>query len=246
MRIIGEGKVVVFLHGFLLDSTNWIDFHLDPTQFQSVFIDLPGHGENKEVFLEEETIGAYAKWVHEQLTKANILEYDLIGHSMGGYIGLELIELNSKMGKLILFHSNHWEDSEERKKNRDRIGQVVRKNSSIFLNESIPLLFHEPDKHENSIKEIVERAKQMSPSQIVHAAQSMKNRVDLASRVKQYAHKCYFIQGENDKLIDAKEAKATWAGDKNKFIEIKNCGHMSHIEQRTQSAECILKIVVDD
>ena len=56
MRIIGEGKAVVFLHGFLLDSTNWIDFHLDPTKFQSVFIDLPGHGENKEIFLKEEKL----------------------------------------------------------------------------------------------------------------------------------------------------------------------------------------------
>jgi len=246
MRVIGKGKVVVFLHGFLLDSDSWIDFHLNPTQFQSVFIDLPGHGENKEVFLEEESIVAYAKWVHEKLTQADIVEYDLIGHSMGGYIGLELIELNPKIGKLILFHSNHWEDTEERKKNRDRIGQVVRKNSSIFLNESIPLLFHEPQKYKAHIQDIIARAKQMSPSQIVHAAQSMKNRADLASRVKAYSDKCYFIQGENDNLIDAKEAKLTWAGDKTKFIEIKNCGHMSHIEQRTQSADMVLRILMGD
>ena len=240
---MGKGKPVIFLHGFLLDTEGWYGFQLDQCQFQSIYLDLPGHGINKQVALAQQTIRAYAEWVHSVLSQLKIENYSLVGHSMGGYIGLELLKLNPKLEKLILFHSNHWADSEERKKNRDRVGKVVEKNARIFLSESIPFLFHEPEKYAKEVAEIIDRAAQMSPKQIIHAAQSMKNRPDMASVVQDFRDKCYFIQGEFDQVIDANEARKTWAGLSTHFYTIKQCGHMSHIEQPMMSTSLIQEIL---
>lgn len=235
----GQGRVVVFLHGFLLDSKGWEFFRPDETRYQSVFIDLPGHGDSKSFLPDSYGMECYAQAVSDFLVKQGIHTYDLVGHSMGGYIGLRLMQLETPPERLILFHSNHWADGEERRKNRDRVGEVVRTNKSLFLRESIPLLFDQAELHTTQIKSIVERAMTMSPEAIIHSAQSMKIRPDSADVVSKFAERCWLIQGERDKLIPLNESLEAWAGLPNQFIRIPNCGHMGHLEQ---PEECMLQI----
>nr|AMP48268.1 alpha/beta hydrolase family [uncultured bacterium] len=124
----GQGRPVVFLHGFLLDSQGWSFFRPDEKQFQSIFIDLPGHGKSADELPDEIGLNFFAEAVCEVLRSLHVRTYDLVGHSMGGYIGLQLMQSDCPPEKLILFHSNHWADSEERRANRDRVGPVVRQN----------------------------------------------------------------------------------------------------------------------
>jgi pimeloyl-ACP methyl ester carboxylesterase len=236
----GSGRPVVFLHGFLLDSSIWKNINLPNDRFESVFIDLPGHGLSKSCIPNEFSIQEYAMQIDEVLKDLNILEYELIGHSMGGYIGLELLELNPLITKFTLLHSNTWEDSLERKKNRDRVGAVVQKNCRLFLQESIPLLFHKPKEHKDTIQNSIERALQMSPESIIHSAQSMKNRTDKSAVIEKYKEKCHFIQGEFDQLIPLDEAILSWKGKGENFKIIKEAGHMSMFEQVDVLREILL------
>jgi hypothetical protein len=46
-RIIGNGYPIVFLHGFLEDSSMWEHLNLPlKSAYKFVFIDLPGHGKS--------------------------------------------------------------------------------------------------------------------------------------------------------------------------------------------------------
>jgi pimeloyl-ACP methyl ester carboxylesterase len=227
----GQGKPVVFLHGFLLDSQGWSFFRPDEAQFQSIFIDLPGHGRSSEFLPGSFGLNGYAEAVIEVLKFLNIQSYDLVGHSMGGYIGLQLLQSEFPPDKLILFHSNHWADSEERRLNRDRVGPVVQQNQRLFLRESIPLLFHQAERHAESIEQIVERATKMTPEAIIHAAQSMKIRPDLADVVANNSSRCWLIQGANDKLIPEEESLHAWSGMPQHVVVVEQCGHMGHLEQ---------------
>lgn len=239
-----SNKPIVFLHGFLLDSSGWEVINTSVFSRPLIFLDLPGHGKNKEIIPEKEQISAYADWLENEIKQREITHFDLVGHSMGGYIGLEMLQRTSSgMDKLVLFHSNYWEDSDERKKNRDRIGAVVRKNVRIFLNESIPLLFHIPEKYPSIISDIINRAAAMHPDAIVHSAQSMKNRTNHRALVAKHKDRVYSIQGEFDNLISSKESEEDWPGHYEHFSIQKNCGHMSHIEQPDASAETLLKML---
>jgi pimeloyl-ACP methyl ester carboxylesterase len=228
-----NSTTLVFLHGYLLSSTQWQKLALKRAPWRSVLLDLPYHGENKAALLSQKSMRAYAEFVQAELRKLGVERYHLVGHSMGGYIGLELLESDPNLDKLILLHSNIWEDSEERKRNRERVAAVVKRNKSLFLRESLPLLFKAKHKHQSVILDLIREANAMSAEGIIHGALSMRDRPDKYALVKKNAKRCYFIQGSHDALISLHEAQEVWkkyASDEHFFV-IPDCGHMSHFER---------------
>lgn len=113
----GEGKTLVFLHGFLESSTMWSYLDLNELPAQRIFIDLPGHGKSELTDTSEwPSIDFMTDEVMNVLTKLRIESYNVIGHSMGGYIGLLLKEKDNRCEKVILMNSNFWADSEKKEK----------------------------------------------------------------------------------------------------------------------------------
>ena len=238
-------KTVVFLHGYLLSSEIWFRMGLHLAPWRSVLLDLPYHGNHKNVDLESQNLNAYAEFVKNELLQAKIEKYILVGHSMGGYLGTLLLEMDENLEKLILLHSNIWEDSPERKKNRERVVQVVKRNKSAFLREAIPLLFKNKKKYQTQIDELIERASVIRPEGIIHGALSMRDRKESHEIVRKFKACCFFIQGSHDALIPHEEAKLVWdqAALSNNFFLIPNCGHMSLIERPRLLKKLLLKIV---
>lgn len=224
---------IVFLHGYLLSNELWNEMSLKRAPWRTVLLELPYHELNTNIELEERNLAAYAKFVKATLLSAGIERYSLVGHSMGGYIGLLLLEMDQNLDKLILLHSNIWEDSPERKKNRDRVAKVVQRSKIAFLKEAIPLLFRDKEKHQNQINQIVKRASQMRAEGIIHGALSMRDRKKADLIVEENKERCFFIQGSHDALIPRNEAKLVWGlvASSTNFFLIQNCGHMSPIER---------------
>ena len=89
----GTGSPIVFLHGFLGNSEIWDSFvsHFKK-KHMVVAIDLPGHGETTDL-TEEISMTYAAKLVKQVLETENINAIHLIGHSMGGYVGLAFAKM---------------------------------------------------------------------------------------------------------------------------------------------------------
>ncbi len=86
----GSGNPLILLHGFMESSRIWEPFL--PTlceHRQVVCIDLPGHGESG-CFNEIHSMEDMAKAVKEVLWHLEIEKAAVAGHSMGGYVSLEL------------------------------------------------------------------------------------------------------------------------------------------------------------
>jgi len=226
-------KTVVFLHGYLLSSEQWSKLALHRAPWRSVLIDLPYHGRHKAEELKERSLEAYADFVLGEMNNTGIENYALVGHSMGGYIGLIMLQKDPKLKQLILMHSNIWEDSPERKSNRDRVAEVVRRNKSLFLKEALPLLFKDKIRHQAQIDGLVKTASEMPTAGIIHGAISMRDRKEANEIVRNNKKRCFFIQGSHDKLVSRQEAKLVWnqVAKPNHYFEISNCGHMSFIER---------------
>ena len=113
-KIIGSGKPsCVLIHGFLESSEMWDALSLDLLGISFICIDLPGHGgssfngfTNVEKGMEE-----LAFAVIEVLESLNIHDFNIVGHSLGGYVALEVKRIRNNCKKLVLLNSNYSEDS---------------------------------------------------------------------------------------------------------------------------------------
>ncbi|WP_271952030.1 alpha/beta fold hydrolase [Ruegeria faecimaris] len=94
---------VVFVHGFLGGSRQWLGQVEALAGFNVVALDLPGFGENAH--LEAPTsIAGFAEWALCELTGRGIERFILIGHSMGGMIVQEMVtRAPERIDRLVLY-----------------------------------------------------------------------------------------------------------------------------------------------
>ena len=221
----GEGPVWVFLHGFLESSTMWDYLPLDALPIQQIRIDLPGHGQSSEL-LETPSILLMTKEVLRVLDHLSVADFSVMGHSMGAYVGLELLQFKG-FEHLILLNSNCWSDSDQKKHDRLRVAQIVQNAKDIFIREAIPHLFRNPSANSEQITRLINEAKHLSPQAIAQSALAMRERTDFTDFVNAHPEKFTIIHGIHDRLVTVSELqqKVTSAP-----LHLLDCGHMAHIE----------------
>lgn len=228
--IKGEGKTLVFLHGFLETSTMWYFLPLSELGAKTIFIDLPGHGKSGlEDHATEPSIDFMADEVATILTKENVSSYSIVGHSMGGYVALRLKEMHAHCEKVVLLNSNFWDDNEQKKKDRLRVADIAFKAKQIFINEAIPNLFGNTAPFETIISALKNEASQMLPEAIAYAALAMRVRKDYTKMVHENPTDYFVIHGNLDRLVDVETMQNKFPFATNRFF-IENAGHMAHIE----------------
>lgn len=228
----GEGKPVVFLHGFLESLEMWDVLEPDHFPFQSILIDLPGHGEVRYL-PEDDSIRAMAAAVFELLEELELTDYSVVGHSMGGYVALQMAQINSDIEKVVLLNSNFWQDSETRKKDRNRILQIVEKNKNRYLKEAIPSLYVKPEEHKEFIEMTCEIASNMTMEAIQYATKAIRDREDNEVIADLLGPGLLFIQGELDLSVPLKDMLHKTAQKKYRIAILEGVGHMSHVEATT-------------
>jgi len=227
-KIEGQGAPVVLLHGFLENHSMWkgITPVLIKMGCQVVSIDLPCHG-NSRFFGEECSMIYMAKGVAAIFNQENIQNPHLFGHSMGGYVGLELLKMRPI--QLTLVHSNFWEDTPTKKKDRNRVIEIVENNKNRFVREAIPNLFapENRDKNQSQITTLIEQACQIPAYEIQASTAGMRDRNDNSMLLE--TNPIAIIHGENDPIIPTEKLVAALneVSNPSPYFLIKDCGHMS-------------------
>jgi len=233
-RIVGNGYPVVFLHGFLESNAMWEDILPSLKEIQAICIELPGHGKSP-LLNEKLSLPLISETVKYTLQSISVTRFSIIGHSLGGYVALHLIEDTSlSIEQVILFHSHPWADAESKKMDRNRVAEIVKHNKMLFLKEAIPYLYSNPERYESKINRLIEDAYKMSPESIIQTLHAMRDREDKTSVLKDFREKIYIIQGEFDQLIDARLMEEVAQKNRNNFHLIKNIGHMGHHEAKEE------------
>jgi len=227
----GEGQPIVYLHGFLESSTMWsfLDFH--EFNAKNIFIDLPGHGQSDLTdFSEEPSLDFMANEVTKILNLLQIETYSVIGHSMGGYVGLLLKKNDSRCKKVVLLNSNFWNDTEQKKKDRVRVAEIALKAKKIFIQEAIPNLFGKPENFPNEINQLKNEAMEMLPESIAYSSLAMRERNDFTDTINSNPSDYFIINGALDRLVDFDFLKSKLTNYSNLYV-LDNAGHMAHIEE---------------
>ncbi len=239
-KLGSSNKVLVCLHGFLENKTMWHFLMELSENYKLLLIDLPGHGLSSDP--EEEcspTITYHAKKVIDVIQKEKIKSFSIIGHSMGAYVGLEVMrQCKDSCEKLIFLNSNCWSDNEQKKRDRFRLARIIDSVKTLFLQEAIPALFGSPEDYTKEIDALKESATKISSHSIAFSSICMANRSDHSIFVQENPGKFVFIHGKMDRFIELSTLKQRIG--KATLYTLENSGHMSHIED-TQN---ILRIIV--
>jgi len=199
----GAGFPIVWLHGFGGDSSVWKDFIAPFNQYQHILIDLPGLGQS-DVMLGS-SVEKFAEVVFTILKKLDITSCYLVGHSMGGYVGLAFAKKYPVIIKgLVLFHSQPFADTDEKKSNRLKsIGFVKRNGTLPYVKQLKPILFSEKYKKENPtiIQQLIERASNYPSDGIMQCLLLMHDRPDNTAVLIKCEFPVCFIVGTEDKAI---------------------------------------------
>jgi pimeloyl-ACP methyl ester carboxylesterase len=239
--IEGAGPNLILIHGFLESNAMWEPLNLGE-HYTCIKIELPGHGISK-VKNFEASIPFMASCINTTLKSLGLKQFDMIGHSLGGYVLLEYAQNYGLAQKLILLHSNFWEDDEQKKIDRQRVADIVIKNKNFFLNEALPALFLNPKKHFTVINNLLTIAKKMKAKDIVSASIAMQQRKNHKKTLTQFSDKIFIIQGEKDKLVPLIKMKEMTLNLKNKMVIIPGVGHMGQHEKPTKVRKEILNFL---
>ncbi|RXQ96523.1 alpha/beta hydrolase [Ancylomarina salipaludis] len=243
----GKGTVLVLLHGYLesIDTFNALACELSKTA-RVICIDLPGHGKSA-IKNDNMSVDDMANAVYEVLSYLNLSRVHLMGHSMGGYVALAFAEKYvNYLASFSFLHSTANADTDEKRKNRGREIEFVRKGKKeLICSTAVPNTFSKKNQaiFSEEIASLVEIALNTQDEGIIAALNAMMNRPDRNKVLKGLSVPKFSFIGKEDNFIPF-EKGLEWA-DQNEMeaIVFEHSGHMSFIEEKDACVKAIQKIM---
>ncbi|WP_133506499.1 alpha/beta fold hydrolase [Flavobacterium chryseum] len=239
----GQGNAIVLLHGFLENKKMWAEYiSLFSEKYRVIAIDLLGHGES-ECLGYVHSMEENANIVHEVLEHLQIEKAIMVGHSMGGYVGLAFAELYPEnIQKLVLLNSTSKEDTPEKKLNRTRAIKAVKQNYVGFVSLAIANLFSENNRTRlvEEIEKIKIQALKTPLQGIVASLEGMKIRKDREDLLQKNLFPVLLILGKKDPVLNYEESISQIEDTTAELVSFDD-GHMSHIENKEE-----LKIILGE
>ncbi|SFP53017.1 2-hydroxy-6-oxonona-2,4-dienedioate hydrolase/2,6-dioxo-6-phenylhexa-3-enoate hydrolase [Geopseudomonas sagittaria] len=105
---VGEGEVVIMLHGSGAGATGWANFHRNVDAFVAagyrvILLDCPGFGKSDPILTAEPRFVVNARYTKGLMDALDIDKAHLVGNSMGGGSSLAFaVEFPERLNKLIL------------------------------------------------------------------------------------------------------------------------------------------------
>jgi pimeloyl-ACP methyl ester carboxylesterase len=251
---IGSGDPVMLVHGFGEDGNVW-DKQVEhlKSKYHLIVPDLPGSG--KSEMIDDMSMQGMAEVLHSIIHDINDSSQTppsgvgglctVIGHSMGGYITLALVESYwNHVNAFGLFHSSAFADTEEKKETRKKGIEFIKQHGAFeFLKTSTPNLFSPNSKLQipDSIDRFINSLKDFTPGALIAYYEAMMSRPDRTSILKDTKSPVLFVAGEHDVAIPLDDVlKQCHLPEKSYFHILKNSGHMGMMEE-TQKANRILE-----
>ena len=229
----GSGPVALFIHGFPLDSSLWIEQLVALRDVRRcVAPDLRGFGRSVPSIRPVLSMDEHADDLVDLLDALGIDLVDLVGLSMGGYVSLAFAERHSeRLRSLVLVDTKATADSDEARAGRDRMAaKVVAQSREAIIADLMPVLVAGTASTwlEGRVRQMVTETRVET---IVAAAEGMKLRPDRTGVLGEIDVPVAVIVGEQDVLIPPAEARAMAEAVGATLTVIPDAGHMSPIEQ---------------
>jgi pimeloyl-ACP methyl ester carboxylesterase len=236
----GKGPVLVLLHGFCETCEIWADVAQKLSlNYRVIAPDLPGFG-TRPILSDCFTIKQVGHAIADLLTALKVDQCILIGHSLGGYVALAVAEERPSMVVgLCLFHSTAFADTPEKKINRNKVIDFVKKNGvRPYIETFVPGLFAQ--KKHPGIEKTYQIAYQTSKKALIAYAEAMRERPNMMGFIQKYAHPILFVAGEKDFIIPLSDlTEQVTASSNGKLAAMPEVGHMGMLEDTQLTIEIL-------
>jgi pimeloyl-ACP methyl ester carboxylesterase len=226
-EVAGEGPAVVLIHG-LSGSGRWWMYNVPvlAQQYQVYNVDLVGFGRSRGQRL---VLREAAGWFKEWLNIVGITEAHLVGHSMGGYIAMEVaVTWPAVVRRLVLVDALVLPMGPGLLRPALGLARAVRYMNLSFL----PVLIGD-----------LLRA---GPRTMLRAAQEVLS-ADLSDRLGAMQAKTMVIWGEKDTLLDPELGrKLAERLARACFVWVEGAGHNPMWDRPQRFNELLLDFLADD
>jgi pimeloyl-ACP methyl ester carboxylesterase len=191
----------------------------------------------------------YVEVLHDLMHHLNIDQYFIVGHSMGGYIGLSFADyyVNHVQG-LLLFHSTTYEDNEAKKTSRMKVAEFIQEwGVSKYLETATPNLFGDAFKKTNpaAIQNVIDSGLGINQEAMIQFVFAMRNRKAMTHLLQQNTIPLWMIAGEADLAVTIQDSleQIKLLPSSNSLV-LKEVGHMGMLEATDLVNQFIKKMLV--
>lgn len=138
-EVSGKGYPVVFLHGYGETHKIWNHYRERLSKkYKVITPDLPGFGKSDSLPYEH-SLDMVANSIYDCLKRLNVSECIIMGHSLGGYVTLEIAKrFPNIVSHIGLIHSSALSDTEEKRKDGKNLLNSFKSTVSV---NSLKVLF---------------------------------------------------------------------------------------------------------
>lgn len=242
-------KCVVLLHGYLESMIVWDEFvDLLKDKVRVVTLDLPGHGISN-VIGEVHTMEYLAKCVGDAMAALGIERYSMVGHSMGGYVSLAMLDdYRDHLDNIILLSSTTSADSQEKCDRRRREIELIKAGKKNTLARLVPHAGFAPEnvkRLQDYIEDISELILMTEDEGVIAILGGMIERQSRGDMLRESGIPHLFIFGRHDYYIPEEVAQEMIAEDPTaRVVWLEHSGHMGFIEEPELCANAILDMIL--
>jgi pimeloyl-ACP methyl ester carboxylesterase len=244
----GQGKTLVLVHGFCESNDIWKKFQTRlSAKYRVICPDLPGFGKSP-IKVKDISIAYYAEMLKELLSFLNVDQCFMIGHSMGGYVTLAFAEKYPLMlHSFGLFHSTAFDDSIEKKENRNKTIQFIERHGvEMFAQSFVAPLFYAANRAnlKSEIEMMTSIAAASSKDGVIEATKAMRDREDKTMVLKNTKLPVLFIIGKEDTAVPLEKSLEQCHIPGNSTVHfLNNTGHMGMLERPDETIRIIEKFL---
>ncbi len=236
---------LVLLHGYCEDRTLWHQMATSLSKNHTVICpDLPGFGESTPFAQESFSIDDFAEELHRLLEESGITQCVMIGHSMGGYVGLAFAEKYPEMlAGFGLFHSTAFADSDEKQETRTKAIRLIQEHGTAkFVEGLFPSLFAQGTQtpHRTQLDALVQKASTIPSITAAATMEAMRERPSRLHILQELSVPVLYIVGQQDTTVPvAQSLQECFLAKDSTLVALENAGHMGMIEAHDVTAKRI-------
>lgn len=175
------------------------------SHYTCILIDLPGYGDNKDI--DFSSIKSVAHEINKCLIQITPEPITIFGHSMGGYIALEMVsESEGLFNGLGLMHSTAKSDTPKKKESRDKaIQHLLVHPKKQYLRSFTKSLVSSRNLEalEDQLNNLVDSTERHTIIACLKAMKERENHLDLLAKTKL---PIFFGVGKYDEFISPRQS----------------------------------------
>ena len=242
----GQGPVLLFLHGFCESGEMW-HYLADSlsTQYRVICPDLPGFG-SSPITHPITCLEDVAEQLEEWMDALQIQNPIVMGHSLGGYVALALLErMGDRIQAIGLLHSTAYADDLEKKEMRNRTLTFLKKHGAAkFVTSFVPQLFPDHRRIElaEAMAQAIEDGKRSSLEGLLAYTVAMRDRKDRLGVLQQFAGPKLLLAGTLDGSVKIESSRAQQEAFTH-YIELEGVGHLGMVEEKEKTLAVVQDFV---